>query len=802
MRECGVQCVLIIMGLLESYRIDRPLERLLATADIAGHKKDLEALRRHPGKATQRIFERLQATRNRSTFRRLQLILYHLLDHDTASEVAAGLNSSDEKIRKAAIAVLKRSRDFNPNTLLELMDETGAPNAEILDVLAGHKDRVNAAELLTAAERLPAAHLRTAFALLDEILTPALESYLLERLASPSVAFRVQVTAILHRFPSPPVIRALERQLEDRATDVRFHALDSLRRIPGKVRLEAILPLLQDSNLGVQTLAIDAFATHHRGQQTLALLLPLLRDPSAYVRRAAVEVLNAIADRAILNQLIRSLQDEDWWSRQRASDALAKVGGPRVAAAMTELIRSDDEVMRRMAVEVINSTRDPRAFDDIVTALDDPDWWVRERAIDTLAVMGDARAEGILLAKLERDEDARPTTLRALAIIRSDTLLESIYPWVEASQPLVRVEALRAVEALANEQQAEVAAGRVEAMLAAQTDERSQAEAQRVLRTLRARAGHDSAAGLGGDGETTQTTIARPSLPAERMRSADPIDLRALEPGTVFDDRYRLVAWLGSGAFGEVAQFEDMTVEDQVVFKFLNARYARDEDIKQRFVQELRVARQVTHPNVIRIYDFIRLGGEFAISMEYFDGYPLDREFLHGRGMRSERAIRLLREVTFGMEAAHNAGVIHRDLKPGNILMNALGDVKIVDFGIAAAARDGRTPDTAERGRFVGTPAYAAPEQIRGQHPDARADIYSLGVVAYRMLTGRLPYESRDSKEVLKGHLRGDAPTVDELNPDIGSELSGIVRRSMRLDPADRWPAMADLRVELDRLGR
>ena len=789
------------MGLLERYRIDRPLESLLATTDLAAHKKELDALRRQPQRAVGRIFERLQTTRSRNDFRRLQLILYKLLDHDSAAFVAAGLQSPEEKVRKAAVAVLKRSRNYNPNMLLDLLDETGAPNTEILEVLSAHTERVNAAELLAAAERLPAAQLQLAFALLEEILTPALESYLLDRLHSPSVAFRVRVAAILHRFSSPPVIRALERQLEDRATDVRFHALDSLRRMRGNVHLEAIVPLLQDSNLGVQTLAIEAFAAHHQGQQTLPLLLPLLRDPSAYVRRAAVEVLNAIADRPILDELIRSLEDEDWWSRQRASDALAKVGGPRVAAAMTRLIRSEDEVMRRMAVEVINSTRDPRAFDDIVTAIDDPDWWVRERAIDTLAVMGGERAEQVLLAKLNDDADARPTTLRALAITHSDNLLNHIYPWIEASQSLVRVEALRAVEALAGEEHAQAAADRVKAALTAQTDERSQAEAERVLRTLRHRAGHDTTAGLASQNETTQTTIARPSLPVERMRSAEPIDLRSLEPGTVFDDRYRLVKWLGSGAFGEVAQFEDMTIDDQVVFKFLNARYARDEAIKKRFIQELRVARQVTHVNVIRIFDFIRLGGEFAISMEYFEGYPLDREFLHGRGMRTERAIRLLREVTFGMEAAHNAGVIHRDLKPGNILMNELGDVKIVDFGIAAAARGGQNDAASEAGKFVGTPAYAAPEQIRGQSPDARADIYSLGVVAYRMLTGRLPYESRDSKEVLKGHLRGDAIPVDELNPDIGSELGGVVRRSMRLDPQDRWPSMSDMRAELDRLG-
>jgi len=788
------------MRLLERYRVERPIERLLSARTMERHARDLEALRRKPQQAIARLFARARDATDRETRRRVQVLLYKLLDNDTAEHVAAGLASPEPMAARAAQAVLKRSSAYNPNFLLPLLGTGPAPNKAVLDLLEVHKDRVNPAELLAATDNLPAQYLAPAFRLLGEIATPALLPYLIERLESPFAALRARIATALADFPQPRTVRALERCLEDPATDVRFNALDSLRRIKARVRLEALVPLLSDSNIGVQTLAIDAVAAHHRDERTLELLMPLLREPSPYVRRAAVEVLNAIADPGILEALIRGLQDEDWWSRQRASDALAKIGGPKVAGAMIGLLNSEDEVMRRMAIEVINTTREPRALDDVLAAFDDPDWWVRERAIDTAAVMGGERARAALLERLERDDDARAAILRALALTQCAAVLDAIYPWVETREPLVRVEALRAIESLAGESEAPTALERVEAALPAQTDERSQVEARRVLRSLHIRAGRVAPAGLWDEDETTATVVARPSLPAERVRSADPIDLRALEPGTVFDDRYRLVAWLGSGAFGEVVQFEDMTVDDYVVFKFLNARYARDEETKRRFVQELRVARRVTHPNVIRIYDFVRLGGEFAISMEYFDGYPLDREFLHGRGMRPERVLRLLREITFGMDAAHNAGVIHRDLKPGNILMNALGEVKIVDFGIAAAAHGEDGQAAGSKGRFVGTPAYAAPEQIRGQAVDRRADIYSLGVVAYRMLTGRLPYESRDSKEVLKGHLRGDALSVEELNPDIGSGVSALVRRAMRLDPDDRWPAMAELRSELDRV--
>ncbi|MDZ7747695.1 MAG: serine/threonine-protein kinase [Halofilum sp. (in: g-proteobacteria)] len=293
--------------------------------------------------------------------------------------------------------------------------------------------------------------------------------------------------------------------------------------------------------------------------------------------------------------------------------------------------------------------------------------------------------------------------------------------------------------------------------------------------------------------------VARPGEAPQRLQPGTRLDVAALQPGTVLDGRYRFIERVGHGAFGTVMRFEDSTVGEEIILKFLNESVSEDERVAKRFVQELRYARRVTHPNVIRIYDFLRIGGLYAISMEYFAGFPLTREMLQDQPMRTDRALRLLREITFGMAAAHRSGVVHRDLKPANILMSHVDQVKIVDFGIAAAAfRDPEDTEITQTGDFVGTPAYTSPEQVRGQQVDARTDIYSLGVVMYRMLGGRLPYQDKERRNLLLRHLEGRPPALAELNPELPKGLPEVVAKTMAVKPDQRYQSMTELRTDLE----
>jgi serine/threonine protein kinase len=209
---------------------------------------------------------------------------------------------------------------------------------------------------------------------------------------------------------------------------------------------------------------------------------------------------------------------------------------------------------------------------------------------------------------------------------------------------------------------------------------------------------------------------------------------------------------------------EDTVVDERLILKFLNPSISQDEEMMQRFVHELRYSRKITHPNVIRIYDFLHIRGNYAISMEYFPSHTLGGEVSDGKPLAQRRAVRLGMDVAKGMSVAHAVGIVHRDLKPANVLINDEGVVKIVDFGVAAAQHQGDTQLT-KTGYVIGSPKYMAPEQILGKKVDERADIYSLGVILYEMLTGHAALPPRRPHV---GHVparAGPRPAADRAEP-------------------------------------
>jgi serine/threonine-protein kinase len=217
----------------------------------------------------------------------------------------------------------------------------------------------------------------------------------------------------------------------------------------------------------------------------------------------------------------------------------------------------------------------------------------------------------------------------------------------------------------------------------------------------------------------------------------------------------------------------------------------------KRFVHELRYSRKITHRNVIRIYDFLNLQGCYAISMEFFPSHTLSGEIPDAKPMDLKKALGFSRDMATGMTVAHQAGVIHRDLKPANILVNDEGLLKIVDFGVAAAASSGDTQLT-KTGYVIGSPKYMAPEQILGKKVDFRADVYSLGVLFYEMLTGTPPYTKGDHMSVMYQHVQGKAPLCEELNPNIPPEIAAIVKKTMEIDKTKRYETMDELREALN----
>ena len=226
---------------------------------------------------------------------------------------------------------------------------------------------------------------------------------------------------------------------------------------------------------------------------------------------------------------------------------------------------------------------------------------------------------------------------------------------------------------------------------------------------------------------------------------------------------------------------EDTVVDERLILKFLNPNVSEDEEIMKRFVHELRYSRKITHHNVIRIYDFLFIQGNYAISMEYFPSHTLGSEVVGEKPMPLPRALGFGIDICTGMEVAHAQGIVHRDLKPANVLINNEGLLKIVDFGVAAAQREGDTQLT-KTGYVIGSPKYMAPEQILGKKVDQRADVYALGVILYEIMTGVPPYARGDHMSVMYQHVQGKARPPREINPGAaartaGSHHAGHVRR-------------------------
>jgi serine/threonine-protein kinase len=276
------------------------------------------------------------------------------------------------------------------------------------------------------------------------------------------------------------------------------------------------------------------------------------------------------------------------------------------------------------------------------------------------------------------------------------------------------------------------------------------------------------------------------------------LDISMLTPGEVIEGRYKYIERIGRGAFGTVLLMEDTVVDERLILKFLNPNVAEDEEIMKRFVHELRYSRKITHRNVIRIYDFLYIQGNYAISMEYFPSHTLGTEVVNEKPMPLKRALQFGIDIATGMAVAHQVGIVHRDLKPANVLINDAGLLKIVDFGVAAAQREGDTQLT-RTGYVIGSPKYMAPEQILGRKVDERADIYALGVMLYEMLTGVPPYSRGDHMAVMYQHVQGKARAPREINTSLSPELDQLVVKAMAVDKTKRHQTMEELRTALER---
>jgi serine/threonine-protein kinase len=269
-----------------------------------------------------------------------------------------------------------------------------------------------------------------------------------------------------------------------------------------------------------------------------------------------------------------------------------------------------------------------------------------------------------------------------------------------------------------------------------------------------------------------------PSSSTSRLTgSAEYVSEGRFLPGRLLASRYRIIALLGKGGMGEVYRADDLTLGQPVALKFLPDEAARDQGLLERFKNEVRIARRVSHPNVCRVYDVGEVDAHTFFTMEYVDGEDLASLLRRIGRLPEDKALDIARQLCAGLAAAHTKGVLHRDLKPANIMLDGRGQVVVTDFGLAGVADQIQGADVRS-----GTPAYMAPEQLAGKEVSTRSDIYSLGLVLYEVFTGKRAFEPATNPHHAGDKISRPSSVVKDLNPVI----ERVILRCLEEDPAAR----------------
>lgn len=723
------------------------------------------------------------------------------------------LSSDTTKIRSATKNLLSDSQQINPAKLFKKMAESESSRTEIIDILEFQREHLAPEIIVKNALRLDRGSAARLFKIAQsqaERTDMSALSIDIESLDNPDV--KIMLIRFLAAVNKPESAKKIAQMLADKSKIIVIEALKNLKNMSVDYDPAPIVRFIPEMREEDQAAAFEILQLKSSAE-TLPSLTMLMTGKSDELRKQACSIVIDHASAKSLENFLVALDVHEWWGKEQAVKCLLEHGNDRLYRAAESLVKHDKEFIKNTA-EQLSANRSAQTGD--LTELLDPllseNWQVRERAIESMGNTGNREALGYLTGVIQKYPESSIAVLKAVSNLGFSKGLEIASKCMRMNEAAIQRQALRTIDDVVTSKHANnVREGILKMVPKLQATVRDTA-----LEVINSITDRFKLVKLDLDEDNlfeTRLVKIEENRDKYQQASVDAVQtagghdktevvsfqhIEELKEGDFWMDRYKIIREVGRGAMGRVMLVDDETVGETLILKFMHPELTSDGKARERFLRELKYSRMISHPNVIRIHDFLMKDGIAAISMEFFESIGLDYMIKHELLTSHQQSLDILYQVSDGMYEAHQKQVVHRDLKPSNILVNDKGLAKVVDFGIASAVSETDATLT-KTGMIIGTPAYLSPERAKGMVADHRSDIYALGIIAYIMFSGSPPYKG-EPMSLLFQHIEGKATPLHRLDMGIPVGISMLVEKMMAVDIEKRFQSMKDVRDTIKHL--